>query len=389
MKLAVITTHPIQYNAPVFRKLAERGKVAVKVFYSWGESAIVSKFDPGFDKIITWDIPLLSGYEHQFIRNTARKPGSDHFLGIVNPTLSNEVHGWKPDAVLVYGWNFYSHLKTIKYFKGKVPVFFRGDSTLLDEAEGFSFKKFFRRQILKWVYSKIDFALYVGKDNKDYFSAHGLKNEQLVYCPHSIDNDRFSKDEITYSADLSELRRELKIGKDNFVFLFVGKLIAKKNVEFLLNAFLKMSCQNCNILIVGNGVLEAELKGKFGHKVGVHFLNFQNQSRMPLIYRVANVMVLPSKYNETWGLAANEAMASGCSVIMSDKCGGAKDLIIDGKNGFKYKATSIDDLVQKMDLMVNLDLEEMSLFSRKHIQNFSIESVCEKMENAFGVLKKE
>ncbi len=130
-RLAIITTHPIQYNAPFFRALAQSGKVALNVFYTWDKGS-GQKHDPGFGQKIEWDIPLLEGYEYTFVKNTAKKPGSHDFWGIQNPTLIDELKDYQPDAILVYGWSFCSHLQAICYFKGKVPVWFRGDSTLLD-----------------------------------------------------------------------------------------------------------------------------------------------------------------------------------------------------------------------------------------------------------------
>ena len=87
-KLAIISTHPVQYNAPWFKLLA--GKVTVKVFYTWGQSSL-NKHDPGFAKTIRWDIDLLSGYDYEWVVNTATDPGSHHFNGIINPYLTNQV----------------------------------------------------------------------------------------------------------------------------------------------------------------------------------------------------------------------------------------------------------------------------------------------------------
>src|SRR4051812_14907959 len=112
--------------------LSKRHKIDVKVFYTWGEAVLKPKFDPGFGEEISWDIPLLEGYDHAFVKNVAKGPGSHHFNGIDNPGLMAQVSDWQPDALLVYGWNFRSHLKIIRSFKSK-PVYFRGDSTLLNE----------------------------------------------------------------------------------------------------------------------------------------------------------------------------------------------------------------------------------------------------------------
>ena len=182
-KLAIITTHPIQYNAPLFRLLTERNEIDIKVFYTWSQSAAGKKFDPGFGQDIEWDIPLLEGYEYTFVNNISTAPGSHHYKGINNPTLIKEIKEWGANSLLVYGWNFKSHLTAIRFFSKKIPVFFRGDSTLLDEKKGL--KKIIRRFFLKYVYSHIYTAFYTGSANKAYFKAMGLKEQHsytIAYC---------------------------------------------------------------------------------------------------------------------------------------------------------------------------------------------------------------
>ena len=101
-----------------------------------------------------------------FVKNISTQPGSHH-NGIINPSLNEEIEQWQPDAVLVFGWNFVSHFRCIRYFHNKIPVLFRGDSTLLRKQ---SLIKLVARQLyLKWVYSFIDYVLYVGTENKKYF----------------------------------------------------------------------------------------------------------------------------------------------------------------------------------------------------------------------------
>ncbi|HEY0579871.1 MAG TPA: hypothetical protein VGC75_04115, partial [Candidatus Nitrosocosmicus sp.] len=85
-RLAIVSTHPIQYYAPLFQLLASIPGVCLKVFYTWGESS-VNKMDPGFQKQIEWDIPLLEGYEYEFLVNTSDNPGTHHFNGIINPAI--------------------------------------------------------------------------------------------------------------------------------------------------------------------------------------------------------------------------------------------------------------------------------------------------------------
>lgn len=398
-RLAIIVTHPIQYYSPLFRKISESGQIELKVFYTWSQ-AQGKKYDPGFGKEVDWDIPLLEGYNYTFVRNISKKPGSDHFYGIVNPTLIKEIEDWKPDAVLVIGWNFKSHLTAMRYFKGKIPVYFRGDSTLMDETPGI--RKIARRIFLRWVYSYVDYAFYVGKRNKEYFLANGLKENQLIFAPHAIDNERFYDKDGNYKQKAIEWRRTLGIKDDDFVFLFAGKLEPKKNPIVMLNAFLKLKEPNAHLVFVGNGILESELKNfvtlslsKGEHSLlqgNIHFLPFQNQSIMPIVYRLGNVFVLPSQGpGETWGLAVNEAMASGLPVIVSDKVGCAEDLVKDGFNGYIFKAQDINELLNVMYECINSwmnnknKFKEMGLNSLSKIKDYSMDILTDIVINGIKV----
>lgn len=380
-KLAIVTTHPIQYNAPWFKLLNTNGQVTIKVFYTWGQLKSNQKFDPGFDKAVEWDIPLLEGYDFTFVTNISTDSGSHHRKGIINPSLNNEIEEWRPDAILIFGWNFDSHLRCMKYFHKKIPIFFRGDSTLLDEK--FGIKSLIRRLFLKWVYTHIDFAFFVGTNNKKYFIKHGLKDTQLIYAPHAIDNDRFSEPNNVYTKQANDLKNKLGIKADDVVLLFAGKLEQKKNPFFLIELLKKNINPRLKILFVGHGKLELALKDAASNDKRINFIDFKNQLYMPVIYRVANILILPSTGpGETWGLSLNEAMACGKAIAASDKTGGAIDLIHEGENGILFNLTDtskLDYLIEKSLLDNNL-LIEMGKESKKIINAFNFSFIVVQIE---------
>ena len=340
MRLAIITTHPIQYYAPIFKLLHERQKIEIKVFYTWGKSA-QNKYDPDFDKNISWDIPLLDGYPFDWAENKATNQGSHHFNGIINPQLINQVKSYNPNAVLVIGWAYHSHLKVMRYFKNKIPVYFRGDSTLLDEKH--SLRSVLKSIFLKWLYGYIDHAFYNGINNKAYFKKYGLKDNQLSFAPHAIDNERFSSPR---TEEAEQLKQKFGIASTATVVLFAGKLEEKKNPGLLLDAFIELNDTNLHLIFTGNGQLESTLKIKAGGYKNIHFIDFQNQSYMPVVYQACDLFCLPSKGpGESWGLAVNEAMACSKAVLISDKCGCAVDLVVDKKNGAIFKSENPDDLI--------------------------------------------
>lgn len=415
-RLAIITTHPIQYYAPLFRKLTWNGKVQIQVFYTWGMDS-VSKYDPGFGKQISWDIPLLEGYPYVFVNNTSSDPGSHHSNGIICPTLIDEIVRFGPDAILVYGWNFQAHRRVMRYFKGKVPIWFRGDSTLLDydyqsvrDLLHAYFPKFFpsslsrpdspienrhsktenrkssispllsylkfrlRKHYLCQVYKDIDKALYVGTHNKAYFLAHGLQERQLVYMPHAVDNHFFNSHQEEREQEALAWRRSLGIPDKDWVVLFAGKLEPKKNPEMLLNAIIELNEDNnlqsaskqkkqFHLILVGNGILEDRLKELSRNKPYIHFLPFQNQSRMPVVYRMGNLFCLPSQGpGETWGLAVNEAIACKRKVLVTHKVGCSVDLIIPGETGEIIASGNKDELKEGIRALCQIEVTNNSLY---------------------------
>jgi glycosyltransferase involved in cell wall biosynthesis len=323
---------------------------------------------------------LLEGYEYSFVKNVATEPGSHHFKGIDNPGLVKEIKAWNADAVLVYGWAFKSHLKAMRHFHKKIPVFFRGDSNLLGNKK--AFRKLLRMIILKWVYSKIDKALYVGTHNKDYFLQYGLNADQLVFVPHSIDNDRFSGNDQELLGAASLWRKKLNIDPAAIVFLFAAKLDDNKNALLLINSFVGIQHNNIHLIIAGNGEQEEYLHKTYCGFKNISFLPFQNQSNMPVLYRVGDVFVLPSK-SETWGLSINEAMACHRAILASDQCGAAIDLVHNDINGFIFESGNVEDLKSKMQkcILDKIELKRKGEASYNLIQEWNYEHACKTIED--------
>jgi len=377
-RLAIVTSHPIQYYAPLFRTLADRDPLDIHVFHGW-KGATESAYDPGFEDDVQWDISLLDGYDYTFVPNTSSDPGSHHFRGLVNPGLIPDIESWGPDALLLFGWAYQSHLRALLHFSGDVPIFFRGDSTLLDEQGGL--RTGLRRLFLRWVYRHVDVALYVGENNRAYFEAHGLSDEQLTWVPHAVENQRF-KNVPDAGRKALQWRRELGIPDDAVVILFAGKFESKKAPDTLLDAFLKCDNTKAHLALAGSGPMEEELRGRAGGRPEVHFLGFQNQSRMPVVYRLGDVFVLPSRGpGETWGLAVNEAMACGRPVVVSDRVGCAPDLV-GRETGFVVPAGDTGALRRRLETLVD-DKELRCRMGRKaqaQIKDWSIRQAARRIE---------
>ena len=386
MKLLIITTHPIQYNAPLYAYLAKHSNYTIKVFYTLGTNTN-SIIDNGFDTIENWKIDLLSGYDYDFIENTSSYPSSLKYTGIKNPNLIKKIEEYNPESIVVYGWKHQSHFSVLNYFHGKIPIIFRGDSITLDDSSGFSLRSYFRFIFLQWIYKKVDYVLSPGSASDQYFLKSGLKQNQIIRAEHAVDNERFMFMTKIEEEQLFELSSSLFIKPNDIIFLFAGKFIDKKNPFLLIDAFVELKKQkdNVRLLLVGNGILEGKIKERINLLPSViassiTLLPFQDQHQIKLLYRVANVFVLPS-LSETWGLSVNEALASGTPVIVSDQCGSSKDLVNNEVNGLVFKSGDIQDLLQKMYMMCDAKLiEKSSLQTLDSLKQFTYHSFKKALE---------
>jgi glycosyltransferase involved in cell wall biosynthesis len=368
IRLAIIVSHPIQYYVPLYRRLAKRKDVEIKVFFTWhgAESPIL---DQGFKQKVAWDIPVRDGYEFEVVPNTSRKPGTHHFWGLRNPGLLSAVLEWQPDAVFLTGYPYASHLKAMHaFFTRSVPLLFRGDSHLLNQTGGLRWVV--KRMVLRRIYRWSAACLYVGKHNRDYYRAFGVPEEKLFPCPHSIEVDRFANPHDELEKQAAAWRKELGIEDHRIVLLFAGKFEDKKRPLALMRAVKDHDDSNVMLVMVGDGELGDQVR-QIAQSAPDRFrvLSFQNQSRMPLVYRLGDLFVLPSVYNETWGLAVNEAMACDRPVLVSDMVGCAPDLVKPGRTGEVFHADDWGDfrgkLKKALQIAVNADRSGLISFARQ------------------------
>jgi glycosyltransferase involved in cell wall biosynthesis len=339
-RLAFINTHPVQYYAPLHRAVAARPGWDVRVFFTWhgGGPAV----DAGFKREFAWDIPLTEGYEFEVVPNTSREPGPHHRAGIANPELVARVAAWGPDAIVLTGYNYTSHHAALRQLpRMGFPVLLRGDSHLLDRNTDRLW--WLKRRILGHLFRKCAAVLSVGLNNRDYFAACGVPRERIIRCPHSIDRARFAEQAAALEPQAAAWRRELGFDERQTVLLFAGKLEPKKRPVEMLEAIVAGADPRIAVLVVGNGELEGRVAEIASANPGrIKHVPFQNQSRMPVVYRVGDLFVLPSGFGETWGLAVNEALACGRPVLVSDRVGCAADVVNHGNNGWVFPADAWD-----------------------------------------------
>jgi glycosyltransferase involved in cell wall biosynthesis len=384
-RLAVITTHPIQYYAPWFRHLARCSGLDLRVFYLW-DFGVAERTDPGFAQVVKWDVPLLDGYEWEMVPNRSRHPGTHHFRGIDNPDLEGRLRAWRPHASLCMGYNFKTFCRLLLTSSDRRGVLLlRGDSHRLKPRMGPA--AWLKRRVITWLFRRFSGFLYVGSANREYFRLHGAKEDRLFFSPHAVDNERFTSAKPVAAVDAAAWKRALGIAQDRLVVLFVGKLEETKRPQDLLAAFVAAKLPNAVLLFVGAGPLEQSLRQSALAYSNVFFAGFQNQTLMPRTYAAGNLLVLPSA-GETWGLCVNEAMCLGLPTIVSSHVGCGPDLVLPGKTGWIFEAGRVDALsaLLRKIFAAPLVMEEAGRAASAHIQSYSFEQASAGVEAAMNSL---
>lgn len=376
MRLAYITSHPIQYYAPLFRALAERLDLVV---YFAHRATASDQAKAGFGVEFEWDVRLLSGYAHKFLRNVATQPALD-FYGSDTPEIGECLREGRFDTVLVQGWYLKSFLQAIFAAKRqRVPLLVRGDSHLGTPR---SLLKLAAKSVAFPIFLRLfDAALYVGERSCTYWRSYGYPASRLFFSPHCVDATWFASRATTQAR--TELRARLGIGSEAKVVVFAGKLIPFKRPLDVVGALglLRAEGRDIRLLVAGAGPLEGEMYAAARSSgVPIHLLGFCNQTAMPKAYAAADILVLPSSARETWGLVANEALACGLPVVISDAVGSAPDLAADGTAGRVFPVGNLRALAHAMSDLLNSPPSPSAIAAKSGA--FSLERAAEGIARA-------
>lgn len=379
-RLAILTTHPIQYHGAWFRRLASEPGLSIDVFYCHNATA-KEQANAGFGVEFDWDVSLLEGYPHRFLRNIAKQPGIAGFSGLDTPEIRDIVARERFDAVMINGWHYKSAWQAMRAcWKTRTPVMVRSDSHLHTERSGL--KRAGKAPVYRWFISKLDACIPVGKWSSDYFLHYGAAAERLFIVPHVVDTDSFQSESQRLGSQRSLLRARWRLSDEAVVFLFAGKFTEKKRPLDFVNAIREARLRGAEVegLMVGDGPLRAaceELASE--NNLPISFAGFLNQSGITAAYVAGDALVLPSD-GETWGLVVNEAMACGLPCFVSDRVGSGPDMIRPGETGVIFPLGDMQTLGRMLHEFA-ANTQQMSCmreWAREQSQNYTLEVAVER-----------
>ena len=375
IKLGIVATHPIQYHAPLFRHLAGRPELQLIVYFGLIPNA--DQQGVGFGQPFVWDVPLLAGYDWKVLPNTANRPNLDSFMGIRTPSVRQHLIRDQIEVVLITGWQTLSLVQAIwACHQLRIPCMLRAESNAI------RIRSFTTRILHRFLLPHFQAYLVIGKSNRDFYHQYSVSDQSMYHSPYFVENHFFADQVNTLESERWAMRRAWGISDDQIVFLFCGKLIAKKHPLDLFKAAVAVMHEDAHlhILVVGDGeLLEACRTFANAYAVPATFVGFKNQSQLPKAYAAADCLVLPSDARETWGLVVNEAMACGLPAIVSDEVGCGPDLIEPGHTGWVFPRGNIEALknIIRETMSQRAQLHAMGRKAQQHTANYSVETAVD------------
>ena len=390
IRLAYLVTHPIQYQAPLLRRIAEDRDIDLTVFYGSDLSTKVFR-DAEFDRVIKWDVPLLNGYRYEFLPAIGRTDRLS-FWRPFNYGLGKRLKAGQFDALWVHGYARWTHWVAMIMAKTQgTHVMVRDDATLVGRQRSLA-KRMAKRVLFLWLNILCDRFLAIGTMNREYYRRHGIGKEKISLVPYAVNNAFFQAESVAAAASREELRASLGLEKGRLVILYVGKMTKTKRPADLLESYIRLSPDGNSepgpyLLLIGDGEIRQSLEKRASELSwnSIKFLGFKNQTELPRYYDLCNVLVLPSLY-ENWGLVVNEAMNAGRAVIVSDRVGCGPDLVKNGENGYIFRARSVDDLHQALH-EVTADSDRCRLMGQKSLKTINDWSFDEDLEGLKAALR--
>lgn len=385
-RLAYLVTHPIQYQAPLLRRIAAEPDIELTVLFE-SDHSLRAHVDREFGRTIAWDVKLLDGYRQRFLRSwgSVGRGQLPSFWRPVSSDLATVLHAGGFDALWVHGYSYANHLAALMLAKRYgMKTFLRDEATELSRQRG-SVKTMSKRVFFALVDRIVDRYLAIGRANFRHWEALGVAPGKIITLPYAVDGRLFS----SAGTDGGETRRLFGIANEQKLIVFSAKLIDRKRPLDVLNAFERLQRgmdRRPALVMAGDGDLMPAIR-QTAAKSGlqdVHIVGFQTQKQLAALYTAADVLVLPSE-RESWGLVVNEAMYGGCAIVASDRVGAAADLVRD--NGIVYPVGDVAALTRALETVLESDmaLKKMQRRSREIIAEWGFEQDVRALRQALDL----
>lgn len=255
-----------------------------------------------------------------------------------------------PQALLVVSWHYPFYRRVLKRWRGRTVRVLCMDNQWRSTA-----KQWVGRVSSRAYVAPLYEMAFVPGYRQEWFARRlGFDERDIIRGLYAADRDSF------------DLGPRSPDDRDARAFLFAGRLVHAKGVDVLASAYARYrstTVEPWDLLVLGTGPHSSALSSL----PGVAMLGFHQPDELPDIYRQADCLVLPSRF-EPWGVVVHEACASGMAVIASTAVGAADTFVQDGYNGRIVATGSADELAVAMAEVAGMDAAELMAWSERSRQ---------------------
>jgi glycosyltransferase involved in cell wall biosynthesis len=253
-------------------------------------------------------------------------------------------------------------------------------------------RKKWKDTIKYWLFKRVDFIITVGYDGRKFAQRYGARRNRIFFAPHGIDVTHFSKGCSWYRSNCPQSFDKMR--KNVITFIYVGRLLKKKGIHYLLEAFQLvqgMSNEKVELVLVGDGKDEKlfKIKCKEDRIRNVIFAGFHQKRDLPKFYANADVFVFPT-LGDPYGLVIDEAMACSLPIISTEAVGEIDKRVKHRVNGYIVNPKDVGSLSLAMLKLANNSRlrQSMGSFSSIMVSNNTQENWAIAFERIFfNVLK--
>lgn len=366
MRVILVHNFLTPYRLPLFRELARRVD-----FHVWILGDVRG--------IREWQTQA-EGFNCEFLPHRSFSLGSRDFRFLLNPGLSQKLAAAAPDLLICTGWDSLAAFKVARWARRNgVPYVLWSGSTANEP----NWRRSLGRRAVTRLICHADACLAYGTRAEAYLKNAGADPDRVFCAFNTVATDEFARGSTLDTARRQEIREEMELNTP-YVVLFCGQLIARKGVDELMQAFLRLERSDITLVFAGSGGQEARLREIAAPlRDRVRFPGFVPREKLPELYAMADLLVLPSR-QEVWGLVINEALACGVPVLTTDVVGAAPDLVVHGKNGYIVPAKNVQSLTDAIEQHFNgqCDRDAMKRGAREAIQPFTIGAAADVFQKA-------
>lgn len=293
----------------------------------------------------------------------------------------------KPDVLITEGFFQWTPLVQLYGLIHHIPVFMGYERTMHTERNNSKLKTWIRKIQDRFIKG----YLVNGSETIKYLESIGVASEKIHIGGMSADSEGLRK---AIAAFAEEKRNDFKKKFQNgngILYLFTGKLIERKGVLPLLDAWMKhveMYSNDC-LVVVGDGELFDECKRIYGTVTSIHLEGGVPYDEIYKYYAIADVYFLPT-IEDNWSLVVPEAMACGLPVATSIYNGCHVELIHEGENGITFDTFNKDSMVNALGYFHHHNLKAMGLKSIEIEKLFNTENCARReIDGIIGQFRRE